>query len=152
VRLVTHRLSDHAGLLRKVCGIRMVEIVRVFERVSEDERRIELAVDIDHTVKVGFIEPQWIIAAVEEFNFGPEELRRTFGFVLAPGLYSSNRGARLLPADLAFAALAVRQADDLDPILPLGMERDRSTRAPDEIAGMCGDDKPGLLIRHYALL
>src|SRR4029453_2740151 len=43
------------------------------------------------------------------------------------------------PGELAFAALAERQAGNLDAITLLHMQRDRAARAPDEIAGMRRD-------------
>ncbi len=93
-----------------------------------------------------------IVAAIEELDVGAEQRGGAFGLVLAAGLDLLQRGARLLPGELAFAALAERQADDLDPVAALGVQRDGAARAPDEIAGMGGDDKsgflPGLLFRH----
>src|SRR5665811_1282256 len=76
-----------------------------------------------------------------------EQAGGALGLVLAAGLDLRQRGARLLPGELAFAALAERQAHDLDPVAALGVQRDGAARAPDEVARMGGDDKSRVLSR-----
>ncbi len=140
---VAHRLRHHAGLLREMRGIRMVEIVGVFQRVSQHERGILLAVDIDHAVEMLFVELERIVAAVEELDLGAEDRR----------LDAVERCALFLPRELAFAALAERQADDLDAIALPDVQRDGAAGAPDEIAGMRGDDESGFcFVGHDASL
>ena len=147
-RLVAHGLRHHAGFLREMRGVGMIEIVGVLERVGEHEGRIGLAIDVDHAVEMLLGELERIVAAIEELDLGAEQGGGAFGLVLAAGLHLFQRRARLLPGELAFAALAERQADDLDPVAALGVQRDGAARAPDEIARMGGDDEPGLLFRH----
>ena len=117
----------------------MVEIVGILQRVSQHEGRIELAVDIDHAVEMRLRQPQRIIAGVEKFDFRTQHLRRALRLVAPSGLDLLHPRARLLPGELAFAALAERQAGNLDAITFLHMQRDRAARAPDEIAGMRRD-------------
>ena len=107
---------------------------------------MSLAVDVDHAVEMLLVELQRIVAAIEELDLGAEQGGGALGLVLAAGFDLLQRGARLLPGELAFAALAERQADDLDAIALLGVQRDGAARAPDEIARMGGDDKSGLLL------
>src|SRR5205809_1100443 len=78
-------------------------------------------------------------AGVEKFEFRTQHLRRALRLVAPSGLELLHRRARLLPGELAFAALAERQAGDLDAITFLGVQRDRAARAPDEIAGVRRD-------------
>src|SRR5204863_1850583 len=66
------------------------------------------------------------------------------GLVATPGLDGGQRRTRLLPGELALAAFAVGQANDLDAKTPLGVQRDRAAGAPDEIPGMGRYDKSGL--------
>ena len=106
---------------------------------------IELAVDVDHAVEMLVVEFERIVAAVEELDVCAEQFGSPFGFVLAAGLDLFQSGSRLLPGKLALAALTVRQTNNLDPIAALGMQRDGATSAPNEIAGMGGNDEPGLL-------
>src|SRR5258708_2309730 len=61
--------------------------------------------------------------------------------VRAAGLDLLQRHPRLLPGELGFAALAERQAHDLDPIAFFGVQRDRAAGAPDKISGMGTNDK-----------
>src|SRR5258708_28858395 len=84
---------------------------------------------------------QRIIAGIEEFDLGAERRRRALGLVLAAGLDLLQRHPRLLPGELGFAALAERQAHDLDPIAFFGVQRDRASGAPDKIAGVGTNDK-----------
>src|SRR5262245_54079691 len=128
----------------------MVEIVRILERMRQHERRIELAVDVDHAIEMAFAELERVVAAIEELDFSAKQLGSTLGLVFAARLYFFQCGARFFPGELAFAALAERHADDFDPIATLGMQRDCSARAPNEITGMGRHHKPGLLIRHAA--
>ena len=118
----------------------MIEIIGIFQRMRQHEGRIELAVDVDHPVEMRLVELQRIVAAVEELDLRAEHPGRALGFVLASCLHGRHRRARLLPGELAFAALAIGQADDLHAIAALGVQRDRASRAPDEIAGMGGDN------------
>ena len=112
--LVAHRLRDHAGLLREMGGVRMIEIVRILERVREHERWVEFAVDIDHAVEMRFVELERIVAAIEELDLGAEQGGGAFGLVLAAGFDFLKRRAGFLPGELAFAAFAIGQADDFD--------------------------------------
>ena len=148
VRLMAHGLRHHARLLCEMRGAGMVEIIRVLERVGEHEGRIGLAIDVDHAVVMLLGQIERVVAAVEELDLGAEQAGGALGLVLAAGLDLRQRGARLLPGELAFAALAERQAHDLDPVAALGVQRDGAARAPDEVARMGGNDKSGLLIRH----
>src|SRR4051812_8151256 len=88
--------------------------------------------------------PHRIVAGVEELDFRAEQLRRALRLVAPAGLDLLQRRARLLPGELAFAALAERQAGDLYAIALFGVQRDGAARAPDEIAGMRRDHKAGL--------
>src|SRR5271165_1279592 len=94
------------------------------------------------------VELEWIIAAIEELDLGPKQLGGPLRLVLASGLDRFQRRAGFLPGKLAFAALAIGQADDLDPIALLGVQRDGAARAPDEVARMGGDDKAGFHNEH----
>ena len=142
--LVAHRLRHHAGLLREMRGIRMIEIIGIFQRVGQHEGRIELAVDIDHAVEMRLGQPQRIVAGVEELDFRAEHLGRALRLVAPAGLDLLQRRAGFLPGELALAALAERQAGDLDAIAALGVQRDRAAGAPDEIAGMRRDHEARL--------
>jgi hypothetical protein len=53
---------------------------------------------------------------------------------------------------LALSTLAIGQANDLDPVATLGVQRDSAAGAPNEITGVGGYDKPGLLVCHCAAL
>ena len=109
---------------------------------------MSLAVDVDHAVEVPLVELERIVAAVEELDLGAEQFGGALGLVLAAGFDLLQRGAGFLPGELALAALAEGQADDLDAVAALGVQRDGAARAPDEIAGMGGDDEPGFLFGH----
>ena len=102
-------------------GVGVIEIVRVLERVGEHEGRIGLTVDVDHSVKMRIGRLERVIAGVEELDLGAQQLGRPLGLVLAPGLDLFERGALLLPGELALAALTVRQAHDLDAIAFFGV-------------------------------
>src|SRR5206468_3824061 len=80
-----------------------------------------------------------ILAGVEKFDLCAEHVRRALRLVAPASLDLLHRRARLLPGELALAALAERQAGNLDAITFLHMQRDRAARAPDEIAGMRRD-------------
>src|ERR1039457_5940501 len=95
-----------------------------------------------------FVELERVVAAIEELDFGAQQVSGAFGLVLAAGLHGFERGAWLLPGELAFAALAERQAGDFHFVTALGVQRDGAARAPDEIARMGRDDKSSLLFRH----
>ncbi len=129
-------------------GVGMIEIVRVLQRMRQHEGRIFLAVDVDHAVEVLVVELERIVAAVEEFDLGAQKLRRALGFVLAAGFDLLERRAGFFPRELAFAPFAVGHAHDLHPIAALGVQRDGAARAPDEIARVRRDHKPGFLLRH----
>src|SRR5262245_14076539 len=150
IRLVPHRLSDHSRLLYEVRGVWVVKVVGVLKGVSEHKGRAKFPIDIDHAVEMRFIQLERIVAAVEEFDFRPEKLCGPFRFVPAAGLYLFKRGARLFPSELALSTFAIRQADNLDAVTPLGVQGDRAAGAPNKIAGMSSDDEPGLW--HCALL
>src|SRR5690349_12043592 len=87
------------------------------------------------------VQPQGIVAAIEELDLGAEELCRALGLVLAAGLHRVQRRARLLPGELALAALAERHANDLHAKTLLRMQRNGAPCPPDEIAGMGCDHK-----------
>ena len=110
---MTHRLRDHAGLLREMRGIGMVEIIRVFQGVRQHEVRIELAVDVDHAVEMRFRQLQGIVAAIEELDLGAEQLCGALRLVLAAGLDRFQRRAGFLPGELALAALAKGHAETI---------------------------------------
>ena len=59
----------------------MIEIVGVLERVREHEGRIGFTVDVDHAVDMRLRQPQRIVAGVEEFDLGAEQLGGTLGLV-----------------------------------------------------------------------
>src|SRR6185437_9826447 len=92
-RLVAHRLCDDARFLREVRGVRMIEIVRVLQRVREHESRIGLPVDVDHAVEVRFGELERIVAAVEELDLGAQKRRGPLRLVLAARLHLLHRRA-----------------------------------------------------------
>ena len=109
---------------------------------------MSLAIDVDHAVEMPLVEFERIVAAVEELDLGAEQGGGALGLVLAAGFHRFERGARLLPGELALAALAEGHADDFHLVAALGVQRDGAARAPDEIARVGGDDEPGLLFRH----
>ena len=119
----------------------MVEIVRVGERMREHEGRIEFAIDVDHAVEMLLVQFQRIVAAVEELDLSAEQVGGALGLILAAGLHALERRAFFLPGELAFAALAEGEAHNLHAIAVLDMQCDRAAGAPDEIAGMGGDDE-----------
>jgi hypothetical protein len=91
---------------------------------------------------------QRVIAGVEELDFGAEQGGGALGLIFAAGFNACQRGAGFLPGELALAALAIGQADDLDLVAAPGVQGDSAAGAPDEIARMGGDDEPALLFRH----
>ena len=104
--------------------------------MRQHKARVELAVDVDQPLHMRVGQAQRIVAGIEEFDLGAERCRGALGLVLAAGLDLLQRHARLLPGELGFPALAERQADDLDPVALLGVQRDRAAGAPDEISRM----------------
>src|SRR5262245_4988305 len=107
IRLVPHRLSNHSRLLGKVRGVWVIKVVGVLKRVSEYKGRAKFSIDIDHAIEMRLIQPERIVAAVEEFDFRSEKLCGPFGFVPATGLYVFECGARLLPCELAFSTFPI---------------------------------------------
>jgi len=135
-RLVAHRLRHDPRLLCIRRGCRMIDVVGIFQRMGENKTRIELAVDVGQAFHMGLAKTQRIVTGIEEFDLGAERGRGPFRLVLAAGLDLRERHARLSPGKLGLAALAERQANDLDAIAFLGVQRDRTAGAPDEISGM----------------
>ena len=127
----------------------MIDIIGVFQRVGQHKTRIEFAVDVGQPLHVMVGEPQRIVAGVEELDLGAKRGGGALGLVLAAGLHLLQRHAVLLPGKLQLAALAKGEADDLDAISLLRVQRDGASRTPDEIAGMGGDDETGF--RHGVL-
>ena len=123
----------------------MIDVVGIFQRMRQHEARIKLAKHIGQPLHMRVCQSQRIIAGIEELDLGAQRGGRPLRLVLAPGLDLLQRHALLLPGKLGFAALTERQAHDLDAIAALGVQRDRATGAPDEIAGMGRDHKPRLL-------
>src|SRR4029079_2621553 len=105
----------------------------------------EFAVDIHHAVEMYLAKAQRVVAGVEEFDFRAQHLGRALRLVAPARLDLFQRGAGFLPGELALAALAERQAGDLDAITSFGVKRYRAAGAPDEIAGMRGDHEAGLV-------
>ena len=77
---------------------------------------------------------QRVVAGIEEFDLGAERGGCPLRFVAAAGLDLFKGHARLLPGKLEFAAFAERQADDLDAVALLGVQRDGAAGAPDEVS------------------
>ena len=92
-----------------------------------------------------------IVAGVEELDLRAEDAGRALGLVAALRLHLGERHAGLLPGPLALAALAIGQADDLHAVALARMQRDGAARAPDEVAGMGGDDESGFASSHESL-
>ena len=129
-------------------GVGMIEIVGVFQRVAEHEGRIELAVDVDRAVEMLLVELERIVAAVEELDLGAEQGGGALGLVPAAGLDLLQRRARLLPGELALAALAIGQADDFDAVSLLACSAmappARQTKSP----GWAVMTSPVFCVRH----
>ena len=77
-------LRDDARLLGQMRRERMVEIVRVGQRVGEHEGGLHLAVDVDQPVEHFRRAAQRIVARVEEFDLRAEDRGGTLGLVAAP--------------------------------------------------------------------
>ena len=116
----------------------MIDIVGIFQRMGQHEARIELAVDVDQPVHMRLGEPQRIVAGIEELDLGAEHAAARSASSLRPALTFSSVAPASFQANWHLAALAIGQADDLDAIALLGVQRDRASGAPDEIAGMGG--------------
>ena len=136
VGLVPHGLGDDARLLCEMRRIGMIEIVGILKRMRQHEAGIEFSIDVDHPIEVLLVELQWIIAAIKELDFRAQRFCRAFRFIPAASLDGGKRRAGLFPGELAFAALAIGQTDNLHPIAAPGVQRDRTAGAPDEVAGM----------------
>jgi hypothetical protein len=111
--------------------------------VGQHETRIDFTVNVNHPGEMRLIEPERIVAAIEEFDLRAQHLGRTLRFLLAAGLDGGERRARLLPGKLALAALAKGQADDFHAVAAFCVKRDGAARAPHEISGMSGNNKTG---------
>ena len=117
--------------------------------MGQHKTRIGLAEDVGQPLHVMVGEPQRIVAGIEELDLGAKGGGGALGLVLAAGLDLVQRHAGLLPGELRLAALAIGEADDLDAVSLLRMQRDRAACAPDEIAGMGGYNETGF--RHGVL-
>ncbi len=126
-------------------GSGMIEVVRVVQRVREDERRVQLTEDIDRAVEHLGRMAQRIVAAVEELDLCAQDSGGLLGFCLPAGLHLGERDALLLPGELALAALTVGHAHDLHAVAALCVQRDGTARPPYEIAWVGGDDEAGFL-------
>ncbi len=148
IRLVAGGLGDDAGLLREARRLGMVDIVGVLERVGQHEGRLQLVEDVDGAIEHGVGGAQGIVAGIHELDLGSEHRSGALSLVAALCLDVFHLHAGLLPGELALAAFAIGEAQDLHPHAAFGMERDGAAGAPDEIAGMGGDDEAGLGFRH----
>src|SRR5690606_17477522 len=134
--LVTHRLGDDTGLLREMRGLRMVEIIRVLERMGQYESGVLLAIDVDNAVEMFFVELERRVAAVEERDLGAEQVGGALRLVLAARFGAFPRRAVVLPGELAVAAFAEGEADGLRAIAGFGVQGDGAAGTPDDVAWM----------------
>ena len=121
----------------------MVEIVGVLQRMRQHEGRLQLAIDVDRTVEHLGGGAQRIVAGIQELDLGTQQRRGPLGLLAALRLHVLQPHAGLLPGELALAALAVREAHDLDAVTLAGMQRDRPACPPHEIAWVSGHHEPG---------
>jgi len=144
-RLVAERLGDDARFLRHVRGERMVEVVRVLERMREHEGGLQRTVDVHQPVDRLRRHAHRVVAEVEELHLAAEQVGGGLGFPAAVGLHALERHSGLAPELRGFAALAEGQAHDLHLPAARGVQRDRAAGAPDEIGGMRAHDERGFL-------
>ena len=138
-RVVAVRLRDDARFLRHPRRQRMVEVVRVVQRVRQDELRPEIAVERREPVEHLVGDPHRVVADVEKDRPGAQDVRGAHGLVLPRRLHFLDRHSGVAPQLGGLAALAERQADDRDLPAALRVERDRAAGTPDEIRGMRAD-------------
>src|SRR5258706_10747209 len=131
---MAHGLGYDPRLLRIGGRRRMIDVIWILQRMREHEARVELAINVDQPVHMRLVKAQRIVAGIEELDLGAERRGGALRLVAAAGLDLVERHTRLFPGKLGFAALAERQAHDLDAITLFGVKRDGTAGAPNEIS------------------
>ncbi len=127
----------------------VVEIVRIVQGVRGRESGLQLSPLVDHPIENLLGDAHRVIADVPELDLlGAENVGSLFGFGAARGFDLVEGHAVLAPELGAFAAFTEGKADDFDVVALLGMERDRTARAPYEVGGVGGNDQGGFLVGH----
>src|ERR1700684_1621490 len=95
--LMAVRLRNDAGFLGGMGSERVIEVIRVVERMREDEFRTEFAIQGSETIKDGIFDAHGIVADVEELDLGAEHVGGSKRFVSAIRFDLVHRHARLPP-------------------------------------------------------